>query len=228
MHVVVWRAAALLLRYPDQRFYDRRPMLRAAVRDLPDGPASRGLELFLDHVDRTPPLRLAVHYLEVCRGEGLRLARYADRACREGVLARLPDYYRMAGHEADGERPDLLPVMLEYAALCADDWLLLANRAALERLHLALLARGTPYAAPVGAVCATVGAAGQATFSDEDEPVLAGLAAEPESPEPEEAGAESALAAPPESLAPESLAVLLPFEAPAVEDDLPEPRLSVR
>jgi nitrate reductase molybdenum cofactor assembly chaperone NarJ/NarW len=156
--IVVWRAASLLLTYPDQRFYDRRPMLRAAVADLPDGAARRCLDAFLDHVDRTAPMRLAVHYLEVCRGSRLHLAYYhhQDDERRRSARARLADLYQAADHDAEDEPADSLPIMLEYAALCQDDWLLREHEAALERLHATLEADGTPYAAPVEAVRATL------------------------------------------------------------------------
>ncbi|WP_433333409.1 nitrate reductase molybdenum cofactor assembly chaperone [Spirillospora sp. CA-294931] len=160
MEIVVWRAASLLLTFPDQRFYDRRPMLRAAVADLPAGAASRGLSVFLDHVDRTPLVGLAAHYVEVSRRCSLHLTYYRgqDERRRREARTRLTDLYRVADCEmvAD-EPPDFLPTMLDYAALCADDWLLLEHRSALHSLHSALVGQGTPYAAPVGAVCDTIG-----------------------------------------------------------------------
>ncbi|MFI6518399.1 nitrate reductase molybdenum cofactor assembly chaperone [Spirillospora sp. NPDC050679] len=245
---VAWRAAALLLVFPDQRFYDRRPMLRAAVADLPDGPVRRPLTGFLDHVDRTRPIGLAVRYAEVVRGRGLHLTYYGG-ACRREVLDEL---YRAAGCDPGGDagmEPDALPVMLEHAAHCADDWLLQAHRVPIERLENALRARRTPYAALVGAVLATlettrtggasgdvppvpcavpVSGEGQATFSDDDEEEDL----EAESPEPlldddsDLAGADG------ESDEPFPLEDGFdddPLdEAPTVEDDLPEPRLSVR
>ncbi|XVQ10194.1 nitrate reductase molybdenum cofactor assembly chaperone [Spirillospora sp. CA-255316] len=159
MDTVVWRAASLLLSYPDQRFYDRRPMLRAAVADLPDGVARRRLDAFLDHVDRTPPMGLTVHFLNVCRGGRLLLlADHGHHAKEERRRARtrLADLYQAADHDTEDEPPDSLPVMLEYAALCADDWLLREHQDALERLHAALEAQGSPYASPVEAVRATL------------------------------------------------------------------------
>jgi nitrate reductase delta subunit len=155
---VVWRAASLLLMYPDQRFYDRRPMLRAAVADLPDGTARRCLDAFLDHVDRTPPFRLLAHYLELCRAGRLLLTQYdgGDGDGRRSVRARLAGLYKEADWDFEDEPEDFLPNMLEYAALCADDWLLREHRAALERLHRCLESDGTPYAVPVEAVRATL------------------------------------------------------------------------
>ncbi|MEW2357950.1 nitrate reductase molybdenum cofactor assembly chaperone [Spirillospora sp. NPDC029432] len=156
MDFVVWRAASLLLMYPDQRFYDRRPMLRAAVADLPDGAARRCLDAFLDHVDRTPPIRMVVHYLEICREGRLLLTKYDDEARRRSVRERLAALYEAAGCDFEDEAEDSLPSLLEYAALCADDWPLREHRAALELLHETLESAGTPYAVPVAAVRATL------------------------------------------------------------------------
>ncbi|WP_308286904.1 hypothetical protein [Actinomadura parmotrematis] len=221
MHIIVWRAAALLLAAPDQRFHDRRPMLRAALQDLPDVPAVRLLTAFLDHTARTPPLDLAAHRA----GLGFRLGGYAAPGPQAHLLGQLPGFYRAAGFDAGGEEPDSLPVLLEYAADSGDDTLLLALRAPLGRLHRALEERATPYAAPVGAVRAALADAGQATFSDEDLALPAEAPLDAESLEPDEAVDEdSDLAGAAESL--ESLAVE-PAEA-AVEEELPEPRLSVR
>jgi nitrate reductase molybdenum cofactor assembly chaperone NarJ/NarW len=154
--VLVWQATSLLLSYPDQRFYDRRPMLRAALSDVPQGTATLLLGDFLDHVDRTPLLRLRIDYAEALRLGGLRLTR-AGGGTRRAVLARLDALYASAGCGADeGEAADFLPVVLEYVAWCADNWLLLEHRAALEDLRDALAAHATPYAALVEAVCATL------------------------------------------------------------------------
>ncbi|MFC5748946.1 nitrate reductase molybdenum cofactor assembly chaperone [Actinomadura rugatobispora] len=157
MDTVVWRAASLLLSYPDQRLYDRRPMLRTAVADLPDGVARRRLDAFLDHLDRTPPMGLTVHFLDVCRGGRLLLlADHREEEERRMARARLADLYRAYDHDMDDEPPDSLPAMLEYAALCADDWLLREHQVALERLHAALDAKGSPYTVLVEAVRATL------------------------------------------------------------------------
>lgn len=55
------------------------------------------------------------------------------------------------------ELPDFLPVALEFAAtadLVGGLEILQEHRAGIELLRLALLEAGTPYAAPVEAVCA--------------------------------------------------------------------------
>jgi nitrate reductase assembly molybdenum cofactor insertion protein NarJ len=155
---VVWRAASLLLSFPDQRFYDRRPMLRAAVADLQAGAERRCLDAFLDHVDRTAPMRLVVHYQEMSLGGRLNLTYYRDMDAdrRHYARARLAELYAAADCDAEEEPADSLPAVLEYAALCRDDWLLREHQVALERLHATLEADGTPYAILVEAVRATL------------------------------------------------------------------------
>jgi nitrate reductase molybdenum cofactor assembly chaperone NarJ/NarW len=44
---VVLQAASLLLQYPDESVRDALPVVRNAVRELPDGPARRHLLDFL-------------------------------------------------------------------------------------------------------------------------------------------------------------------------------------
>jgi hypothetical protein len=161
------------------------------------------------------------------------------------VVARLAELYRAADLMVDeDEPPDYLPMVLEYAAFCADDWLLIEHRGALGRIWSALHGRGAPHAWLVEAVLSTLPArhgtakgprtgapegpirdpyegVGQATFSPEplELPELAGDEASLEELELE---LESDLAVEDSDL---------PFEEaeePTVEDDLPEPRLSVR
>ncbi|MEU5882824.1 nitrate reductase molybdenum cofactor assembly chaperone [Spirillospora sp. NPDC047279] len=159
MDIVVWRAAALLLTYPDQRFYNRRPMLRAVVEELSPSPAARPLAGFLDHAEGTTPVRLGVQYMEMRRCTSLHLTYHSglDAEHRLAARTRLADLYRAAEWgQGEGEEPDFLPVVLEFAAHCADEWLLLEHRAALERVRSGLVAQCTPYAALVEAVCATL------------------------------------------------------------------------
>ncbi|GAA2594880.1 nitrate reductase molybdenum cofactor assembly chaperone [Actinomadura fulvescens] len=158
----VWQAASLLLAYPDRGLYDRRPMLRGAVAALGTGRAAGRLTAFLDHLDATPLGRLAEHYVETFdlrRRCCLYLTYYRDGDTRRrgASLAVLKARYRTAGVELDSrEPPDFLPIVLEFAALHGGAALLAEHRAGLELLRLALLDRGTPYAAPVEAVCATL------------------------------------------------------------------------
>ncbi|WP_018656202.1 nitrate reductase molybdenum cofactor assembly chaperone [Actinomadura flavalba] len=162
MSAPVWQAASLLLSYPDTALYDRRALLRASVAELPRGvPASR-LAAFLDHLDATAHGDLARHYVETFdlrRRCCLYLTYYRDGDTRRrgASLAALIQRYRAAGVvPATSELPDFLPVVLEFAALHGGGDLLAEHRPGLELLRIALTDRGSPYAAPVEAVCATL------------------------------------------------------------------------
>ncbi|MQY09075.1 nitrate reductase molybdenum cofactor assembly chaperone [Actinomadura macrotermitis] len=156
MSPVVWQAASLLLGYPDEELYGRRAMLREAVA------GEERLTAFLDHMDAVPLDDLAAHYVETFdlrRRCCLYLTYYRDGDTRRrgGSLAALKGRYRAAGAElGTRELPDFLPVVLEFAALHGGADLLTEHRAGLELLRLALEDRGTPYALPVQAVCATL------------------------------------------------------------------------
>jgi nitrate reductase delta subunit len=156
---LVWQAASLLLSYPDEELYERRPMLREA---LGGGQAAGRLAAFLDHLDAVPLRELAEHYVDTFdrrRRCCLYLTYYRDGDTRRrgGSLAELKGRYRAAGLELDSrELPDFLPIVLEFAALHSGEDLLIEHRAGLELLRLALLDRRSPYAAVVEAVCATL------------------------------------------------------------------------
>ncbi|GAA3098520.1 nitrate reductase molybdenum cofactor assembly chaperone [Streptosporangium carneum] len=152
---VVWQAAAHLLAYPDEHFWERLPLVRAAA-----GPC---FEAFLGHLSRVGRGELAAHYVETFdlrRRCCLYLTYYADGDTRRrgASLARLKVRYRACGWELCGdELPDYLPVMLEFAALEPEGAAVLRdNRAGLELLRLALRECGSPYGSVVEAVCATL------------------------------------------------------------------------
>ncbi|WP_019633353.1 nitrate reductase molybdenum cofactor assembly chaperone [Actinomadura atramentaria] len=162
MNAVVWQAASLLLEYPTDELYARRPLLRAAVADLPAGEPAARLAAFLDHLDAVPLGALARDYVatfDLRRRCCLYLTYYRDGDTRRrgASLVALKERYRAAGVEpATRELPDFLPVVLEFAALHGGADLLAEHRAGLELLRLALRDRSSPYAAPVEAVCATL------------------------------------------------------------------------
>ncbi|MGH3767643.1 MAG: nitrate reductase molybdenum cofactor assembly chaperone [Pseudonocardiaceae bacterium] len=160
---VVLQAASVCLQYPDDTVLTMLPLVRAAVDALPCGVPRERLAAFLDHATATPPGGLAQHYVatfDTRRRCCLYLTWWTDGETRRrgGALAALKARYRAAGVELDSrELPDFLPVVLEFAAttdLSGGLELLQVHRAGIELLRLALLDAGTPYAAPVEAVCA--------------------------------------------------------------------------
>ena len=160
---IALQAASVSLQYPDDAVRRMLPLVRSAVDDLPAGIPRERLTAFAEHAAATPPGRLAEHYVEVFdqrRRCCLYLTWWSDGETRRrgGALAALKQRYRAAGVEWESpELPDFLPAVLEYAAtadLTDGLALLQEHRAGLELLRLALLDAGTPYAAPVEAVCA--------------------------------------------------------------------------
>lgn len=156
---VVLQAASLCLQYPDDAQRATLPTVRAAVSALPDGDPRERLQAFL----AASPGGLAEHYVKIFdtrRRCCLYLTWWSDGETRRrgSSLAGLKSRYRAAGVEFTGsELPDYLPAVLEFAATAdLEDGLTLLqeHRAGLELLRLALLEAGTPYAAPVEAVCA--------------------------------------------------------------------------
>src|SRR6516165_2329420 len=77
------------------------------------------------------------------------------------ALLRLRKLYRAAGRpQQDGELPDFLPVMLEFAASAPGgrgELVLREHRAALELVRRSLRERESPYAEVLDAVCSTLG-----------------------------------------------------------------------
>jgi nitrate reductase delta subunit len=160
---VVLQAASVCLRYPDDAVLAILPTVRHAVDALPVGRPRERLESFLDTAAATTPGRAAQHYVEVFdtrRRCCLYLTWWTDGETRRrgSSLAAFKARYRVSGVEfEDTELPDFLPAVLEFAAtadLPSGLALLQEHRPGIELLRLALLDAGTPYAAPVEAVCA--------------------------------------------------------------------------
>lgn len=194
---VAHRVAALLLEYPGPDVLELVPSLRAAVAELPVALAAP-LRRTLDHVAATPPTALAAQYVETFdlrRRCSLYLTYYAygDTRRRGVALVEFKQAYRAAGMElADDELPDHLAVLLEFASVPdraareAGLRLLLAHRAGLELLRLALADAGSPWAGAVEAVCATL-----PPLAGDDRAAVARLAAE--GPPGEEVGLDPTL-----------------------------------
>jgi nitrate reductase molybdenum cofactor assembly chaperone NarJ/NarW len=161
---LVWRIAALLLDYPTEQTLEMLDELTAAAVSLP-APAGNALVSFLTEVRRTPPMQLAAHYVETFdlrRRHCLHLSYYAygDTRKRGMALLRFKHAYRTAGVAMGGhELPDHLAVVLEFAATVdpeAGRRLLVEYRPVMELLRQSLLEAASPYAAVLGAVCATL------------------------------------------------------------------------
>jgi nitrate reductase delta subunit len=138
---------SLLLQYPSDELLDSRAELAAAA----DGPVAR----FTDWWANEPAGKLRRTYVETfdfTRRNSLDLTYHVhgDRRQRGVALLRLKQRYAAAGLELlDGELPDYLPVMLEFAALAPPDVGLAAladGRDAIELIRSSLHDAESPYA----------------------------------------------------------------------------------
>lgn len=176
MSASAYKIASVLLRYPTAALFDGLPLLREAVRG--SARSSRDpFGIFLDWLSRTPPDTVARQYVETfdlpafsggrggssprrrhSRGCALYLSyyRYGDTRKRGMAMLTYTAAYRAAGFTpADGELPDYLPMVLEFADLDPrGEKLLRAHRADLELVLRALRDASSPYASVVEAVCA--------------------------------------------------------------------------
>ena len=147
---------SLLLQYPTDDLLAARAEL--AVAGAGEG---RAVERFLDWWAREPARELQRAYVETfdfTRRNSLYLSYHVhgDRRQRGVALLRLKQRYAAAGLELlDGELPDYLPVMLEFAALAPPDVGLAAlaeSRDAVELVRASLHEAGSPYALLLDAI----------------------------------------------------------------------------
>ena len=147
---------SLLLQYPTDELLAARAELAATA-------AARGrpVERFVNWWAGEPAGSLQRAYVETfdfTRRNSLYLTYHVhgDRRQRGVALLRLKQRYAAAGLELlDGELPDYLPVMLEFAALARDDVGLAALvevRDAIELVRASLHEAGSPYAMVLDAV----------------------------------------------------------------------------
>ena len=162
----ICKLCSLLLLYPDEELLGVRQELLADVAELPRSAAATALGRFCRWWTEQDSLALQQHYVELFdldKSCGLYLTFYAegDKRDRGLVLLRLKRLYRAAGLPlTEGELPDFLPAMLEFAAAGPGgqgEIVLREHRAALELLHDSLRDRDTPYQYVVDAVCLTLG-----------------------------------------------------------------------
>jgi nitrate reductase delta subunit len=159
-----YKLLSVLLGYPDERLAEARGEIAEAVAELPARAAEKEpLERFARYLLAADPLALAQRYVETFdlrRRSSLYLGWYlhGDTRKRGMALLRLKRLYAAAGLElVNGELPDYLPLVLEFAALAPDgagELLLREHRAPLELLRSNLHRAESPYADLLDAVCA--------------------------------------------------------------------------
>jgi nitrate reductase delta subunit len=173
---------SLLLQYPDAELLDARPRLTAAARALPPALGREPLTAFTAWYQAAEPLELAAGYVETFdlrRKCTLHLTYYlhGDTRRRGMALLELKHRYRAAGLvPPDGELPDYLPVVCEFAARegAAGEEPLRAHRKGLELLRAALAERGSPYALVLEALCGLLPAMSEAEVDQVTGLALAG------------------------------------------------------
>jgi nitrate reductase delta subunit len=159
---LVFSLLSQLLDYPDERLLGAREQIEEAVGSLPSGKIQRCLRAFLAYLRATPELELQQRYVatfDLQRRTGLHLTYFTegDTRRRGMALLRLKRRYAAVGLQLlEGELPDYLPVILEFAALAPGDVgarLLAEHRTALEVLRLALREQASPYRHLIEALC---------------------------------------------------------------------------
>lgn len=157
---IPYKLLSVLLRYPDERLVDARGEIAVVVDSLPQ---REPLQRFVTYLAARSSRELEQHYVETFdlrRRASLYLTYYVhgDTRKRGMALLRLKRLYAAAGLElANGELPDYLPLMLEFAALAPADaghTLLREHRPALELLRRSLHDAESPYADLLDALCA--------------------------------------------------------------------------
>ncbi|GAA4476569.1 nitrate reductase molybdenum cofactor assembly chaperone [Rhodococcus olei] len=165
---IVWQSASLLLAYPDDGQGARLTTVTGLLAHLP-GELADPLAAVVRDLSRRPVLESAAGYVDTFdlrRRTTLLLTYWTDGDTRNRGAAIL-DFaraYREAGAEPPAaESADHLAVVLEFAATVDPEVgarLLAANRAAIDVLRERLEESGSPYAAVLGAVAATLPPAG--------------------------------------------------------------------
>jgi nitrate reductase molybdenum cofactor assembly chaperone NarJ/NarW len=152
-HAERLKLLSLLLQYPTDELLAARAELAAAA----DGPLGRFADWWEREAERDLQ-RIYVETFDFTRRNSLYLTYHVhgDRRQRGVALLRLKQRYAAAGLELlDGELPDYLPVLLEFAALAPDDVGLAAlveARDAIELVRASLHEAGSPYALLLDAV----------------------------------------------------------------------------
>ena len=160
---VCHQAASLLLAYPDQQLLDRLPLLREAVGATPWASHFDAVLAHLEGQSLVESQTFHVAEFDTSRRHALHLSYWTDGDTRRRgeVLAGIKQVYRDSGLlvQLDGELPDHLPLVLEFAAIGDPERgraLLQRYRASLELLRLQLVKDELPHAGGPEAVCATL------------------------------------------------------------------------
>jgi len=157
-----YKLLSVLLQYPDEQLLEARSEVARAVGGLPASYEKGCLRRFTEHWLATTATELQQEYVETFdlqRRCGLHLSYYVDGDTRKrGMsLLRLKRMYEAAGlTKEEGELPDFLPLMLEFAEFAPAGYgrqVLTEYRASLELIRRSLRERHSPYVHLLDAVC---------------------------------------------------------------------------
>ena len=161
---VFYQAASWCLSYPDAELLGRCELMRSALAE--QGQAAPDISGFIGYLESTPIGTLQRSYVEtfdLSKHHPLYLSYWTDGDTRRrgDVLAAFKQVYRGSDFltNTHGELPDFLPLVLEFAAVAgpvAGRDLLIQYRPSIEMLRLALNEHGSPYAAVLEGICATL------------------------------------------------------------------------
>ncbi len=154
------RIAALVLDYPDRELFAASRALRDVATTIPASAGGRELCTFLERRLGQDELLAQQEYVatfDFHKRASLHISYYrdGDRRQRGATLLGLKRRYREAGLElTDGEIPDYLPAMLEFAALVPDEGeaILRRMRPGIELLRASLRDLDSAYAGVLDAV----------------------------------------------------------------------------
>lgn len=168
-----FKLISLLLQYPEADLYAARNEIAAAVEALPKSRSKSRIENFLNYWLSTPLTEQQQRYVETFDFDKraslyLSFHGYGDRRQRGMAMVRLKNAFATSGLPLnEGELPDYLPVLLEYAALAPKELGLGALgelRAEIELVRSRLHDRNSPYTALLDAVSSLLGHAGAETM----------------------------------------------------------------
>ncbi len=170
---IVYQAANLLLVYPTEELISRLDMLREALRDTG---FEHHFEPWLSKLETTPLSELQSDYVQefdLSRRHSLHLSYWSagDTRRRGMELLGYKDAFKASGVDltGNGELPDFLPAILEFAACIDEDAgydLLQLHRAEIEMLRLSVTDDDLFQAGVLTAVCATLPGTSPVTRDD--------------------------------------------------------------
>ncbi|BAL89233.1 putative nitrate reductase delta subunit [Actinoplanes missouriensis 431] len=161
MRARLFQLVSVLLTYPDDELFQAGPGLREAAAGVEPPEVRAKVVTFLDWFLTVTPMQAQRHYVETFdlrRRSGLYLTYYlhGDTRKRGMALLMLKQRYRAHGLRlADGELPDLLPIVLEFAAVAGPgdgEAPLRQHRQGIELLRAAIEESGSPYRMLVEAI----------------------------------------------------------------------------